>query len=91
MSKEGAIPFNLPSVDDLFTSQAERDDAKREKVLDIPLGEIDDFPDHPFQVRIDDEMREMVESVREYGVLTPAIARQKDDGRYELVSGHRRT
>jgi ParB family chromosome partitioning protein len=90
MSKGGAIPFNLPSVDDLFTSQAERDDAKREKVSDIPLDMIDDFPDHPFLVRIDDEMREMVESVREYGVLTPAIARQKDDGRYELVSGHRR-
>jgi ParB family chromosome partitioning protein len=81
----------LPSVDELlFTTQAERDDMLREKVVDIPLAEIDDFPDHPFQVRIDEEMRELVESIREHGVLAPAIARQKDDGRYELVSGHRR-
>jgi ParB family chromosome partitioning protein len=76
--------------DDLFTTQEERDDMLREKVLNIPLEEIDGFPDHPFQVRADDEMRELVENIREHGVLTPAIARQKDDGRYELVSGHRR-
>lgn len=86
-----ALKPKLTSVDELlFTTQQERDDLLREKVVDIPLSEIDGFPDHPFQVRIDDEMREMVESVREHGVLTPAIARQKDDGRYELVSGHRR-
>jgi ParB family chromosome partitioning protein len=90
MAKGREIPFKLPSVDDLFTTQAERDDTGREKVFDVPLGEIDGFPDHPFLVRIDDEMREMVESVREHGVLTPAIARRKDDGRYELLSGHRR-
>jgi ParB family chromosome partitioning protein len=80
----------LPSLDELFTTQAERDDMQREKVTDIPLADIDGFPDHPFQVRIDDEMRELVENVREHGVLTPAIARRKEDGRYELVSGHRR-
>lgn len=80
----------LASVDELFTTQEERDDMRREKVEDIPLEEIDAFPNHPYQVRIDDEMRELVESIREHGVLTPAIARQKDDSRYELVSGHRR-
>ncbi|MDR2673146.1 MAG: ParB/RepB/Spo0J family partition protein [Coriobacteriales bacterium] len=81
----------LASVDELlFTTQEERDDMLREKVVDIPLEEIDGFPDHPFQVRVDEEMRELVENVREHGVLTPAIARLKEDGRYELVSGHRR-
>jgi len=88
MSKE--IKLNLPSVDDLFSTQESRDDAKREKVMDVPLSEIDDFPDHPFQVKDDDAMQNMVESVQKFGVLTPAVARQKEDGRYELVSGHRR-
>ncbi|MDR1183607.1 MAG: ParB/RepB/Spo0J family partition protein [Coriobacteriales bacterium] len=89
MAKPSLKP-KLPMYDDLFTTQEERDDMLREKVLNIPLEEIDGFPDHPFQVRADDEMRELVENIREHGVLTPAIARQKDDGRYELVSGHRR-
>jgi ParB family chromosome partitioning protein len=89
MAKQSLKP-KLPTYDDLFTTQEERDDMLREKVVDIPLEEIDGFPDHPFQVRADDEMRELVENIREHGVLTPAIARQKDDGRYELVSGHRR-
>jgi ParB family chromosome partitioning protein len=81
----------LPTFDELmFSTQEERDDRAREKVTDIPLAEIDDFPDHPFQVRIDNEMRELAENVREHGVLTPAIVRQKEDGRYELISGHRR-
>jgi len=88
MSKE--IKLNLPSVDDLFSTQESRDDAKREKVMDVPLSEIDDFPDHPFQVKDDEAMQNMVESVQKFGVLTPAVARQKEDGRYELVSGHRR-
>ena len=88
MSKE--IKLNLPSVDDLFSTQENRDDAKREKVMDVSLSEIDDFPDHPFQVKDDDAMQNMVESVQKFGVLTPAVARQKEDGRYELVSGHRR-
>jgi len=80
----------LASVDELFTTQEERDDAKRERVIDIPIVEVDAFPDHPYQVRIDEDMRELVENISEHGVLTPAIARQKEDGRYELVSGHRR-
>ena len=74
----------------LFTSQATRDDAQREKVRAIPLSEIDPFPEHPFHVCDDEAMQTMVESVKAVGVLTPAVARQKEDGRYELVSGHRR-
>jgi ParB family chromosome partitioning protein len=81
----------LASLDELlFTTQEERDDMAKERVEDIPLDEIDPFPDHPYQVRIDEEMRELVDNIKEHGVLTPAIARRKDDGRYELVSGHRR-
>ena len=74
----------------LFTSQATRDDAQREKVQGIPLDLIDPFPEHPFHVREDEAMTAMVESVKTVGVLTPAVALQKEDGRYELVSGHRR-
>ncbi len=84
------LKLNLPSADDLFSTQEERDDAKREKVLDIPLSEIDSFPDHPFQVRIDESMQAMADSVKTFGIQTPAIVRQKEDGRFELVSGHRR-
>lgn len=90
MAKDAKIPLNLTPVDELFTTQAARDDQKREKVLDIELSEIDPFPDHPFQVRMDDAMANMVESVTKFGVLTPAVVRLKEDGRYELVSGHRR-
>lgn len=82
--------FTLPTLDDLFSSQAERDEAKLAKIRDIPLSEIDDFPGHPFQVRDDEDMTRLVESVKERGVITPATVRQKEDGRYELVSGHRR-
>ena len=81
---------DLLSVDNLFTTQAERDEATRESILDIPLNEISDFPDHPFKVRDDEDMMQLVESVKERGVITPATVRQKEDGRYELVSGHRR-
>jgi ParB family chromosome partitioning protein len=88
MGKE--IKLNLPSVDDLFTTQEVRDDQKREKVQDIPLIEIDEFPDHPFQVRMDESMQAMADSVKLVGVQTPAIVRLKENGRYELVSGHRR-
>lgn len=90
MAKDNAIKLNLPSADDLFSTQESRDDARREKVLDIPLSEIDDFPDHPFSVRMDEAMRNMVESIKNLGILTPAVARQREDGRYELISGHRR-
>jgi ParB family chromosome partitioning protein len=85
-----AYSLDLPSADDLFTTQEQRDDSKREKVYDIPLHEIDSFPNHPFHVGNDDAMLNMVESIRQYGVQTPAIVRCKDNGRYELISGHRR-
>ncbi len=84
--------FTLPTntLDDLFSTQEERDDAKLAKIRDILLTEIDNFPNHPFKVRDDEDMLQLVESVKERGVITPATVRQKEDGRYELVSGHRR-
>ena len=84
--------FTLPTnmLDDLFSTQEERDDAKLSKIRDIPLIEIDDFPEPPFKVRDDEDMIQLVESVKKRGVITPATVRQKEDGRYELVSGHRR-
>ena len=84
--------FTLPTntLDELFSSQEERDEAKLSKIRDMPLEEIDDFPDHPFQVREDEDMFQLVESIKERGVITPATVRQKEDGRYELISGHRR-
>lgn len=80
---------HLTSLDDLFTTQEQRDDAQREKVIDIPLNEIHDFPNHPFRVVQDDAMNEMAESVKQFGVLVPAMVRPADGG-YELISGHRR-
>lgn len=88
MAKSSAA--NLLSVDSLFTTQAERDEAKRESVMDIPLSEISDFPNHPFKVRMDESMTEMAESVKQYGVLVPALVRPKPEGGYEMVAGHRR-
>ena len=82
--------FTLPTLDDLFSTQELRDDAKLSKIRDIPLELIDDFPDHPFKVRDDEDMIQLVESVKERGVIPPATVRQKEDGRYELISGHRR-
>lgn len=82
--------FTLTKLDDLFTTQAQRDEEQLSKIRDIPLELIDDFPDHPFKVRDDEDMMQLVESVKERGVITPATVRQKKDGRYELVSGHRR-
>ena len=82
--------FTLPTLDDLFSTQELRDDAKLSKIRDIPLELIDDFPNHPFKVRDDEDMIQLVESVKERGVITPATVRQKEDGRYELISGHRR-
>ena len=84
------IKLNLPPADDLFSTQQQRDDLSREKVIDIALSEIDAFEGHPFQVKLDESMQNMVESVKVFGIQTPAIVRQKEDGRYELVSGHRR-
>lgn len=82
--------FTLTRLDDLFTTQAQRDEERLSKIRDIPLELIDDFPDHPFKVRDDEDMQQLVESIKERGVITPATVRQKEDGRYELISGHRR-
>ena len=90
MTKRNTIEMNLPTVDDLFSTQEERDNETREYVKAIPLDKISDFPDHPFKVRMDEKMLEMIESVREYGVLSPAVVRLKEDGTYEMISGHRR-
>ena len=84
------LKLNLPPADSLFSTQEERDDARRERVMELPLSEISDFPDHPFKVRMDAEMQEMAESVRQYGVLVPGLVRPKEDGGYEMVAGHRR-
>ncbi len=89
MAKNSAANL-LTSVDSLFTTQAERDIAVQPRVEDIPIDRIDDFPNHPFKVRMDESMREMVDSVKQHGVLVPAIIRPKEDGRYEMVAGHRR-
>ncbi|MDL2294453.1 ParB/RepB/Spo0J family partition protein [Ruminococcaceae bacterium OttesenSCG-928-D13] len=84
------IKLNLPPADSLFSTQAERDDAKLERVMNLPLSEMSDFPNHPFKVRMDAEMLEMSESVKQYGVLVPGLARPKEGGGYEVVAGHRR-
>ena len=82
--------FTLPRFDEIFSTQEMRDDEKLAKIRDIPLELIDDFPDHPYKVRDDEDMMQLVESIKERGVITPATVRQKEDGRYELISGHRR-
>lgn len=82
--------IKLPSVDDLFTTEESRADERREKVMDIPLSEISDFPNHPFKVRADEAMLEMADSVKQYGILVPALVRPKEGGGYEMVAGHRR-
>ena len=80
----------LTSVDDLFSTQESRDEAKLERVINLPPGEISDFPNHPFKVRMDEEMQQMEESVKEHGVLVPALVREKPGGGYEMIAGHRR-
>lgn len=90
MAKGREINFNLPSADDLFSTQEERDEAKREMIMEIPINEICDFPNHPFKIRMDEEMANLVESVKQYGVLSPVIVRPKEDGSYEMIAGHRR-
>lgn len=82
--------FTLTSLDDLFKSQEVRDEEKLSKIRDIPLSQIDDFPDHPFKVKDDEDMIQLIESIKERGIITPATVRLKDNGRYELISGHRR-
>ena len=88
--KEQEQEMKLPKLDDLFTSQAQRDYEKAEKVEEIDINKIADFPNHPFKVQDDDKMDEMVKSVKQYGVILPVIVRPKDDGTYEMISGHRR-
>ena len=88
--REYGSNINLPSLDNLFSSEQERQDAKLEKIQILPLTELHPFRNHPFQVRDDDEMDKMVDSVKAYGVMTPAIVRPRQDGGYEIVAGHRR-
>ncbi len=90
MARSSALKMNLPSADDLFSTEESRQEANLKKIYDIPLHEIDDFPDHPFKVRDDEDMENLVESIKERGVITPATVRKKGNNRYELISGHRR-
>ena len=90
MAKSKEINMNLPSADDLFTTQEERDQKNQEYVKNISIYEITDFPNHPFKVKMDDKMLETIESVRDHGVLVPALVREKPTGGYEMISGHRR-
>lgn len=90
MAESKELNMKIPSVGDLFSTQEEREEVGRESVRDIPLEDIYEFPNHPFKVKMDEKMMEMVESVRQYGVLVPAIVRPKEDGTYEMVAGHRR-
>lgn len=90
MARNSALNFNLPSADDLFSTEEERAEARLEKVVNLSPSEISDFPNHPFKVRMDAAMREMAESVKQYGVLVPALVRPKPEGGYEMVAGHRR-
>lgn len=89
MAAGGAASL-LTSVDSLFTTQAQRDEAPLETVVQIPTEQISDFPNHPFKVLMDDKMAELVDSVRQYGILVPAIVRPAPDGGYQMVAGHRR-
>lgn len=90
MPKDKKIDFDLPPLDDIFSTQADRDEAKLKRIFEIPLSEIDPFPDHPFKVKDDEDMMNLKESVKANGIITPATLRKKEDGRYELISGHRR-
>ena len=90
MAKSNGLNFNLPSVDDLFSTEEERAEARLEKVVNLSPAEISDFPNHPFKVRMDAAMQEMAESVKQYGVLVPTLVRPKPEGGYEMVAGHRR-
>ena len=90
MAERPKLDLGLTGYDELFMTDAERQQNKLPRIHDIPLELIDDFPDHPFQVRMDEDMQQLVDSIKERGVLTPITLREKDDGRYELVSGHRR-
>ena len=84
------LKMKLPTVDDLFSTEEQRQADKKTKIEDIPISELDALPDHPLKVRDDEDMRELVDSIREHGIITPAMVRKKEDGRYEIISGHRR-
>ena len=84
------IDLGLTGYDELFMNDAERKEIKLPRIYDIPLSEIDDFPDHPFKVKLDEDMDQLVQSIKERGIITPVTLRPKEDGRYEIVSGHRR-
>lgn len=88
--KKGKIDLGLSGYESLFMTDQERQEASLPKVYDLPLAEIDPFPEHPFKVRMDEDMDQLTQSVKERGVITPITVRQKEDGRYEIVSGHRR-
>ena len=91
MAKGRKIDLGMKDVlDEMFMDDAGRKENRLPKIYDIPLDMIDDFPDHPFKVRLDEDMDQLVESIKERGLITPITLRQKDDGRYEIVSGHRR-
>ena len=90
MAKEKTEEMRLPSLDELFSSQEERDDAKLKRIYEIPLDQIDKFRNHPFKVKDDEDMMHLVESIRKNGIITPATVRRKENGRFEMLSGHRR-
>ena len=90
MAKSKEINMKLPALDDLFSTQEERDEVSRESVRNISISEINDFPNHPFKVKMDENMSDLVDSIKEHGVLVPALVRPKEDGTYEMVAGHRR-
>ena len=90
MARHKSTEIELTAYDDLFQTDESREEAKLSKIRDIPISEIDEFPDHPFKVLIDEDMEQLVESIKRNGVMTPATVRLKEDGRYELISGHRR-
>ena len=90
MARSRETKIELTAYDDLFQTDESRTEAKLSKIRDIPLSQIDEFPDHPFKVLMDEDMQQLVESIKRNGIMTPATVRLKEDGRYELVSGHRR-
>ena len=91
MAEKKKIDLGITALDEMFLDEKTRQELSRPKIYEIPLDQIDPFPDHPFQVRMDEDMEQLVESVKESGLITPITVRKKDDGRYEIVSGHRRT
>ena len=90
MARSRKSKIELTAYDDLFETDESRAEASLSKIREIPISEIDEFPDHPFKVLMDEDMEQLVDSIKRIGVMTPATVRQKEDGRYELISGHRR-